>query len=107
MQISSKQSATNQKEEVNCGPQSETMWSGSLWRQTIFCTKSWAVVLAEGKWLQRVKWTILVRQSMTIKATVWPSDTGSSTMKHRLLVDQHLAGVSRDTKMPRDLAQGI
>lgn len=85
------------------------MSSGSPWSQSTFYSRNWAVVLADGRWLQGIKWAILARQSTTIKITVCPSDIGSSTMKSRLMVDQGLAGVSvwMGTKLLRGLVWDV
>lgn len=47
---------------------------------------------------------MIVRQSMAVKTTVWLSGTENAIMKSRLMADQSLARVSRDTNGPRGLA---
>ncbi|KAK1786222.1 hypothetical protein P4O66_017929 [Electrophorus voltai] len=66
--------------EVNCGPQSETMSSGSPNCQKMWW-KSWsAVSQAVGRPLRGRDLTILENQSTMTKITVLPSDTGCSWM---------------------------
>lgn len=43
--------------------------------------------------------------SQTVYA--WPLNTGSPSMKCRVMADQVLAGVSRGTRVSRDLVSGI
>lgn len=64
-------------------------------------------VSAEGMWSQGMKVAILVNWSSTVKIIVWPSESGSSTRKSRVIEAHGLGGMSGGIRVPRGLAWSV